>query len=145
MRICQIFSRRAYNIDSLVVSHGINRQYARMTIGISGDSDGLSQIISQVNKLIDVIHCIEHGVHDSVTKELALIKIVSNSKDFIEISQIIHSFSGEIIDYTEVSIIVMVHGDPEKINWVIQLLSKYKIVETIRSGKIVVAKSEYTT
>ena len=60
MRICQVFSRRAFNIDSLVVSEGRNANFSRMTIGISGDPQGLSQIIMQVNKLIDVIHCFEH-------------------------------------------------------------------------------------
>ena len=57
MRICQVFSRRGFNIDSLVVSEGRNPSFSRMTIGISGDPNGLHQIIMHVNKLIDVIHC----------------------------------------------------------------------------------------
>jgi len=48
MRICQVFARRGYNIDSLVVSEGRDKQFARMTIGISGDPAGLEQIILQV-------------------------------------------------------------------------------------------------
>ena len=48
---------------------------SRMTIGISGDPQGLNQIIMQVSKLIDVIHCFEHTSDNSVTKEMVLIKI----------------------------------------------------------------------
>ena len=76
MRICQIFARRAYNIDSLVVSQGRDPQFSRLTLGISGDPTGLPQIILQCDKLIDVIHCYEHTPDDSVVRELALVKIV---------------------------------------------------------------------
>ena len=34
-----------------------------------GDPKGLEQIIMQVNKLIDVIHCSEHDATDAVVKE----------------------------------------------------------------------------
>jgi acetolactate synthase-1/3 small subunit len=75
MRICQVFSRRAFNIDSLVVSEGRNANFSRMTIGVSGDPEGLDQIIMQVGKLIDVIHCFEHTTDNSVAKKMLLIKI----------------------------------------------------------------------
>ena len=52
MRICQVFARRAYNLDSVVVSHGRDPQFSRLTLGISGDPAGLEQIIKQCNKLI---------------------------------------------------------------------------------------------
>ena len=70
MRICQVFARRGFNIESLVVSQGRDSRFSRMTIGITGNPQGLDQIIKQVNKLIDVIHCSEHTAEDSVVKEL---------------------------------------------------------------------------
>ena len=45
MRICQVFARRGFNIDSLVVSNGRDARFSRMTIGISGSPGGLEQII----------------------------------------------------------------------------------------------------
>ena len=60
MRICQVFARRGYNIESLVVSQGRDPHFSRMTIGLKGAPEGLEQIIKQVSKLIDVIHCYEH-------------------------------------------------------------------------------------
>ena len=44
-RIAQVFARRAYNIESLVVSPAGDGIYSRMTIGASGDPQGLDQII----------------------------------------------------------------------------------------------------
>ncbi|MBX2826013.1 MAG: acetolactate synthase small subunit [Gammaproteobacteria bacterium] len=145
MRICQVFSRRAYNIDSLVVSHGRNRAFSRMSIGVTGDPEGLHQIIQQVNKLIDVIHCVEHDSLDAIAKELALIKVKATPEESGEIVKLVSNFDCEIVDLTENSIIFMVHGDSEKTDWVLKLLAPYHITETIRSGKIVIAKTELAT
>ena len=41
-----------------------------MTIGCSGSAEGLDQIIKQVQKLVDVLHCIDHTDDDSVVKEM---------------------------------------------------------------------------
>jgi len=79
MRICQVFSRRAFNIDSLVVSEGRTGAFSRMTIDISGSPEGLDQIIKQVNKLIDVIHCFEHTAENSVVREMLLVKILADA------------------------------------------------------------------
>src|SRR3569623_765564 len=79
-RICAVFSRRGFNIDSLVVSQGRDPRYSRMTVGISGHPEGLHQIIMQCNKLVDVIHCSEHTDKDSVVKELVLVKLNASAE-----------------------------------------------------------------
>ena len=145
MRICQVFARRAYNLDSVVVSHGRDPQFSRLTLGISGDPSGLEQIIKQCNKLIDVIHCYEHQEKNSVTRELALVKILCSPDERGEILQIIKHFNSKTVDLTENSIIAMIHGDSEKVNAAIRLLSKFEIIETVRTGKVVMARGEATT
>ena len=76
MRIGQVFSRRGFNIDSLVVSSGFDKHYARMTITAQGDAMNIGQIKMQLNKLVDVMHCIEHKDESSVIKEMALVKFI---------------------------------------------------------------------
>ena len=43
-RIAQIFARRGFNIDSLVVSPSADGRYSRMTIASQGSTEGLEQI-----------------------------------------------------------------------------------------------------
>ena len=47
-RIAQVFARRGFNIESLVVSPAVDGNFSRMTISCSGDPDGLDQIIKQL-------------------------------------------------------------------------------------------------
>jgi acetolactate synthase-1/3 small subunit len=145
MRICQVFSRRGFNIDSLVVSEGRNSNFSRMTIGISGDPEGLNQIIMQVSKLIDVIHCFEHTSDNSVTKEMILIKIQCSPAERSMALQIAEHFSGKTVDLTPTSMIVMLHGDSPKIDAAITMFSQFNIIETVRTGKVVMARGEQPT
>lgn len=145
MRICQVFARRAFNIDSLVVSEGYDHVYARMTIGISGDPEGLEQIVKQVNKLIDVIHCCEHTSEDSVVKELALIKFLAKREDRSEALHVIEHFGGKMVDITPKSMIALIQGDSAKIDACEAMLGQFHIIEMVRTGKVVMARGEQVT
>lgn len=144
-RICQVFSRRGFNIDSLVVSQGRDPRYSRMTVGISGHPEGLHQIIMQCNKLIDVIHCFEHHDQESVTREMILIKIAAGPEERTEILQIVRHYGGKTIDLHEQSLIVMIHGNTDKVDASVRMLSKFEIIETVRTGKVVMARGTTET
>ncbi len=145
MRICQVFARRGYNIDSLVVSQGRSTEFSRMTIGISGDSSGLNQIIRQVGKLVDVIHCFVHGSENAVVKEMLLIKFKVGSGERTEALQIIGHFNGKTLDLTPTSMVAMLQGDSPKIDAAIRMLSQFDIIETVRTGKVVMARGDQIT
>ncbi|MDB4397877.1 acetolactate synthase small subunit, partial [Akkermansiaceae bacterium] len=140
MRICQVFSRRAYNIDSLVVSEGRTGAFSRMTIDISGNPQGLEQIIKQVNKLIDVIHCFEHTAENSVVREMLLVKIIADKDERSAALQVIEHFAGKTVDMTPKSMIAMFTGTTSKIDAVVLMLGQFEVIETIRTGKVVVAR-----
>ncbi len=144
-RIALTFSRRAYNIDSLVVSQGRDERFSRMTIGVSGDPAVLEQIIMQVNKLVDVIHCSEHTSQDAVAKELVMVKVSANPSERTELLQVIDHFGGKTVDLTESSLIAMISGDTPKIDAAVRLLSAYQVIETVRTGKVVMARGEQPT
>lgn len=145
MRITQVFARRGYNIDSLVVSQGRDPQFSRMTIGISGDREGLHQIVQQVYKLIDVIHVYEHTSENAVIRELLLVKFLAGRDDRAEALQIIEHFNGKTVDLTPNSMVATFTGESKKIDAAVGMLSKFEIVETVRTGKVVMARGEQPT
>jgi len=145
MRTCQVFARRGFNIDSLVVSQGRDPAFSRMTIGLSGDPTGLDQIIKQVSKLIDVIHCFEHTAGDSVTKELVLVKFLASGEERTQALHVIEHFNGKTVDLTPQSMIAMISGDSGKIDSAVAMLAEFEIIETVRTGKVLMARGESAT
>lgn len=145
MRISQVFARRGFNIDSLVVSQGRDAKFSRMTIGLSGDPEGFEQIIKHVAKLIDVIHCSEHKPGDSVTKELVLVKFIATGTERTQALHVIEHFAGKTVDLTPNSMIAMITGDSTKIDAAVAMLAQFEIIETVRTGKVVMARGEQPT
>jgi acetolactate synthase I/III small subunit len=145
MRICQVFARRGFNIDSLVVSQGRDANFSRMTIGIIGNPSGLEQIIKQVNKLIDVMHCFEHTSDNSVVHELLMIKILCSPTERSQALQITEHFNGKTVDLTPTSMIIMITGESAKADAAITMFSQFNIIETVRTGKVVMARGEQPT
>lgn len=145
MRICQVFSRRAFNIDSVVVSEGRTGAFSRMTIDVSGNPQGLEQIIKQVNKLIDVIHCFEHTAANSVVREMLLVKILAGKDERNAALQIIEHFAGKTVDMSPTSMVAMFTGTTSKLDAVTIMLSQCEVIETIRTGKVVMARGSQAT
>lgn len=144
-RVAQVFARRGFNIDSLVVSPSMDGRYSRMTIAAIGSTEGLQQIIAQAGKLVDVIHCTDHSYEEAVVREMALIKIAASAAERTEALQVCEHFGCKTVDLTETSLIVMATGRSAKIDACVNMLQKFKIVELVRTGKVVMARGEGET
>ncbi len=144
-RIAQVFARRGFNIDSLVVSPAADGLYSRMTITAKGDPTRLGQIIQQLLKLIDVLRCVDHTGDASVVKEMALVKVAVAIEQRTEVLQIVEHFGCKTVDLTDTSMIIMSFGDSEKVDACTNMLKKYPIVELIRTGKVVMARGDQPT
>ncbi len=145
VRIALVFSRRGYNIDSLVVSPTLNPNFSRISIVARGNPEILIQIIKQLEKLIDVIHAKDHTDMSIVEKELALIKLRYELDQRAEILQLVEHFKANTIDMTENSMIIQITGNTDKIDAMKALCQKFKIVEYIRTGKVIMLRGEEET
>src|SRR5512135_2816683 len=87
-RIAHVFAQRGYNIEALSVSPAVDGHYSRMTISATGNPVGLDQIIKNVSKLVDVIHCYDHTFDNAVVIELALIKAAVGAESRTEALQV---------------------------------------------------------
>jgi acetolactate synthase-1/3 small subunit len=144
-RIAQCFARRGFNIESLVVSPGMDGQFSRMTIGVTGNPDGLDQIIKQVSKLIDVLRCVDHTDDEAVIKEMAMIKVSVGADGRSEVLQVGEHFGCKAVDLTDTSMILMCTGNGEKIDALVQMLRKFKLIELVRTGKVVMSRGDLMT
>ena len=145
VRIALVFSRRGYNIDSLVVSPTLNPEFSRMNIVARGNPEILMQIIKQLEKLVDVVHAKDHTNMNVVEKELALIKLSCSTEERTEILQLCEHFKASTVDMTENSMIIQITGNTDKIDAMKNLCSKFEIVEYIRTGKVIMLRGKDKT
>jgi acetolactate synthase-1/3 small subunit len=145
IRIALVFSRRGFNIDSLVVSPTQDPRYSRMNIVARGGRDTLEQILKQLNKLVDVIHARDYSYEDVIQKELALVKIDCPSERRAEAFQVMEAFKARTIDLAESTLAVEVTGSSEKLDAFETLLRPFGIRDIVRSGKLLMARGEKTT
>lgn len=140
VRVALVFSRRGYNIDSLVVSPGMDGRFARMNIVARGNPETLEQIIVQLEKLVDVIHAQDHTGHSSVERELALIKVACSIEDRAALLQLVSHFKATTVDMTTESMIIQVTGSSEKIDAIRDACEVYSVREFIRTGKVIMMR-----
>jgi acetolactate synthase-1/3 small subunit len=145
VRVALVFSRRGFNIESLVVSPGAEGRFSRMTITCSGEPDVLEQIIKQLSKLVDVVHAIDHTGDLAFETEIALIKIEAPREERAEALQIAEHFKARVVDYGSESMILQACGSSEKLDALISLLRPFSIAELVRSGKLLMARGKSTT
>ncbi|MSR82032.1 MAG: acetolactate synthase small subunit [Candidatus Latescibacteria bacterium] len=145
MRISQVFARRGYNIESLVVSPAHLPRTSRMTITCTGPDDVLHQIILQLNKLVDVMHAKDHTDDQAVTRELALFKVGCSVPERTEILQVAEAFRGKTVDISEETITIEATGTSDKMDALESLLGKFDLREMVRTGKVVMARGTYST
>src|SRR5207253_2522352 len=72
MRITGVLSARGYNIESLTVARTLDPTLSRMTIKVDVDPTLRSQVIKQMNKLINVLQAQDLTESPAVTREMVL-------------------------------------------------------------------------
>lgn len=134
-RVSGLFRKRNFNIDSITVGHSEKKGISRITLTVAGDEKILEQVIKQLNKLIEVIKVTKLEGENSVTRELALIKIkVKNEAARADIVQYTNIFRGRIVDVRKDSMIVEITGDRAKLNAFIESVESFGVIELAKTG-----------
>ena len=135
-RISSMFRRRGFNIASLAVGQSEQPDLSRMTFVVEGDDAVVEQVTKHLNKLIDVIRVFDISRENTVSRELALIRVRANLQSRSEIMQIVDIFRANIVDVAEGSLIIEVTGDEEKVDSLQDLLKSFGVLEVMRTGTI---------
>jgi acetolactate synthase-1/3 small subunit len=145
VRVALVFSRRGFNIESLVVSPGVEGRFSRMTITCSGQQQDLEQVVKQLAKLVDVVHAIDHTADASYQVEIALLKLHCPLDQRTQVLQIAEHYKARVVDFGQDSLILQAHGSSEKLDALTELLRPFSLVELVRSGKLLMARGRSVT
>lgn len=139
-RVASLFSRRGYNIQSLAVGATEQKDMSRMTIVVSVDEAPLEQITKQLNKLVNVIKIVEQEDDNSVSRELALIKVRADASNRGQVIEAVNLFRAKVVDVSTESLTVEATGTAEKLEALLRVLEPYGIREIAQSGMVSVSR-----
>lgn len=135
-RIASTLRRRNFNIESIAVGHIEIPKLSRMTIVVEGDDGKIEQVRKQLDKIVEVIRISDITNDNPVAREMAMIKVKASAATRSEIIQIVDIFRANIVDVSPDSLIIVVTGDAEKVDTLIELLRGFGIREMSRTGTI---------
>lgn len=135
-RVASLFRRRAFNIESLAVGHTDQPQISRMTIVIDSDTTNAHLVEANLAKLVNVLDVQDVTGMDTISRDLALVKVRADATTRAEIAQLVEIFRAKIVDVASDSVVVEVTGDEEKIDGLVELLRPKGILEMVRTGRI---------
>ncbi|MDG1989849.1 MAG: acetolactate synthase small subunit [Dehalococcoidia bacterium] len=144
-RIASLFRRRGFNIDSLAVGTTHEEGISRMTIVIEGNENIADQLEKQLFKLIDVIKVENFTNQNAITRELALIKVKASTQNRREILDILEVFRAQAIDLSTASLVIQIVAHKDTIDALIDNLSRFGILEMVRTGRIAMRRGYTTT
>ncbi|SNS43963.1 acetolactate synthase, small subunit [Sphingomonas laterariae] len=143
-RIAGMFSSRGYNIQSLTVADVTEDEtISRITIVTAGSPEVIDQIISQLDRLVNVhkvTDLTELGPH--VERELALVKVKGTGDHRIEALRLAEVYRARVVDATISSFVFEVTGGSEKIDKFLELMREVGLIEVARTGVAAIARGQ---
>ena len=136
VRIALVFARRGYNIESLAVSPGASKGFARMTIVSRGAPENVDQMLKQLGKLVDVVFVTDHRGERPVEAEIALVKLSCEGALRANLLSLAERFGARVEDDSDGRLIMTMQGTTDRIDAMVAELP-CKLEELVRSGKIV--------
>jgi acetolactate synthase-1/3 small subunit len=133
--VSNMFRRRGFNIETITVGASEQKDLARLTATIKGDERMVEQVVKQLHKLIDVVKVNILEPENTVTRELALVKVSTlDTKVRSDIINYTEIFKGHVVDVAHDSLVVEITGDSDKINAFIELMRPFGLKEIARTG-----------
>ena len=115
-RVSGLFARRGYNIHSISACSTEDENFSRITIELDGDEYMLTQMVKQLDKLIDIKKITYADEKSCIFRELCLVKVKASPEK-----------RSEIIEIKEVY-------KANKIDGFIRVIEPYGIMEMARTG-----------
>ena len=139
-RVASLFRRRNFNIESLAVGHTETPGISRMTFVVDGDERELTQVQTQLFKLINVTAVQDVTHKPTVVRELALVKVRATSSNRAEIVQLVEIYRANMVDVAMDSLVIQITGPEDRVDSLIKLLENFGIQEMVRTGRVAMVR-----
>ena len=135
-RITGLFSRRAFNIESLAVGVTDDPTISRITIIVDSGNSVVEQVEKQLNKLIEVIKVRTLEENSLIGREL----MIANNKTRQDIMTICEIMGAKVDDISPTSLTLELSDTPDRLDTFQSMMRPFSILEVARTGVIAVQK-----
>lgn len=139
-RICVIFTRRHINIESLNVSESEIKDIYRYTIVVNSSYEQVRKVLTQLEKLVEVMKAFVHADSEIVHQEIALYKVRTGSLSNEDTERVIRNNHARILTVDPQFMIIEKTGRYEETEALFNDLKPFGILEFTRSGRVAITK-----
>jgi acetolactate synthase-1/3 small subunit len=144
-QIARLFSRKGYNIEAFDAGPTENQGVTRLTIDVIADEPHTELLCNQLRKLYPVHSVKRLNTVNSIYRELMLIKVsTEGAEKRNDVMQIANIFRAQIIDVSLETLTLVVTGDAEKLEAIVNILKEFKILEIARTGVVAIERGTAT-
>jgi acetolactate synthase-1/3 small subunit len=144
-RVSSHIRRKNFNIESIAAGHTERKGITRITLVLNEpNKTKQSIVVNSLKQLIDVYDVIDATKIKSYIREYAMIKILLNDNEIIDIENVIKSVNGHLVSSLDNIFIFELTGSKDDVELVIIALEKYNILEIVRSGMVAMIEGNDT-
>lgn len=133
--VTNLFRRRGFNIESIAVGTVQDPRYSRMTISVEADIKTLTNLVEQLEKMVEVIKVKRLDPLRTIRREMILLKL--STIDPLAREDALNYINGQhglVLDIDEDSIMAEVTGEPIELEGFLEAVKSIGIVELSRTG-----------
>ena len=123
LRVTGLFSRRGFNIDSIVACKTQTPEFSRWTLVVTGDEATFIQLNRQ---LLEPDSC--------TCSELLLLKLDTEKAGRSAVLRMAQTYGGRVLDIGEKTVTLEMTGRPGQVDHFLAQLEGFGIVEMARTG-----------
>ena len=140
-RITIVFTRRKINIESLTVSESAIAGVYKFTIVVCTSEDSVKKVVSQIEKIVDVLKAFYHTNNELIYQEIALYKVPTEALyDSDQVETIVRNSGARILEITRDYVVIEKTGHKDETQALFEQLNQFKVMQFIRSGRVALTR-----
>ena len=142
LRVAGLFSRRGFNIDSIVACSTETAEFSRLTLVVTGDEATFTQMIRQLLKLEDIVKVKRLEPEECSNSELLLVKVKARPEERNTVLKTAQRYGSRVLDIGEETMTIEITGQTEEVDRFVGRMERFGIVEMARTGIAALERGE---
>ncbi len=134
LRVAGLFSRRGFNIDSIIACNTEDPTRSRLTLLVTGDEATFAQITRQLLKLEGILTVKVLEPEECSNSELLLVKVRAAGPARSTVLKMVQAYGARVLDIGETTVTLEMTGQTEEVDVFVDQLERYGILEMSRTG-----------